>query len=74
MKSNEVWSICCVQEEREVLTYKHNIEQVSAVGGRHSQYSCELLAWAPSVALHSFLRHCLVHRCPGSASDPLWGS
>ena len=26
------------------------------------------------VTLCGAARHCLVHRCPGSASDPLWGS
>ena len=33
--------------------------------GRHSQYSCVRTCIAPCV------RHCLVHRCPGSTSDPL---
>ena len=32
------------------------------------QYSCELLARV------AYCMACLVHRCPGSASDPLWGS
>ena len=26
------------------------------------------------VTLCGAARHCLVHRCPGSTSDPLWGS
>ena len=33
--------------------------------GRHSQYSCELLAWAPGVCIAPAHRTCLVHRCPG---------
>ena len=51
------------------LTTKGSGGTAHTCSGRHSQYSCELLARVPGVALH-----CLVHRCPGSASDPLWGS
>ena len=47
------------------LTTKGSCGTAHTCCGRHSQYSCELLAWVLGVALH---------RCPGSASDPLWGS
>ena len=33
--------------------------------GRYSQYSCELLAWAPGDCIASAHSACLVHRCPG---------
>ena len=33
--------------------------------GKHSWYSCELLAWAPGDCIALAHSACLVHRCPG---------
>ena len=40
----------------------------------HPQPSSRTLAGALPVTLCGVARHCLVYRCTGSTSDPLWGS
>ena len=61
------------------LTIKGSGGTAHTCSGRHSQYSCELLARYSLVPRLSHREPCthymrLVHRCPGSVIDPLWGS